>query len=133
MVGRPTKRTPEREQRLLDALRAGNARVHAARYAGIDQDSITNWMHRSSDFSDAVKKAEADAIVRHVANIAKAAADGQWQASAWWLERRYPEHFGRRFEPDSSPGTAMQVTVIFDHADADQTTRQTTLELPTAD
>ncbi|HYW87230.1 MAG TPA: hypothetical protein VFB50_05645 [Chloroflexota bacterium] len=95
-MGRPSKRTPEVERRLLDALRAGNTRPHAARYAGIHEDTIVNWMRRSSAFSAAVEKAEADAITRHVANIAKAANDGQWTASAWWLERRYPNDYGRR-------------------------------------
>jgi len=78
-------------------------------------------------FLAAVKKAEADAIVRHVANIAKAAQDGQWQASAWWLERRYPAEYGRRFDPESASLTAMQVTVVFDHANSEQST---TLSLP---
>jgi hypothetical protein len=34
-VGRPTKRTPERQQRLLSALAAGNTRTAACHYAGI--------------------------------------------------------------------------------------------------
>jgi hypothetical protein len=133
VVGRPTKRTPEREQRLLDALSAGNTIRHACLYADISDVTFDNW-RKDLAFLAKVQKAEAAAIVRHVANIAKAATDGQWQASAWWLERRYPEHYGRRFEPDSTVTTAMQVTVMFDHAttDTDQT-RQTTLELPAAD
>jgi hypothetical protein len=132
VAGRPTKRTPEREQRLLDALSAGNTIQHACRYADISDETYANWSRRSLEFLERVKKAQAEAIVRHVANIAKAARDGQWTASAWWLERRYPEDYGRRFEPDSNPTTTMQVTVIFDHADTDQT-RPTTFELPAAD
>ena len=129
MAGRPSKLSnPEREQRLLDALRAGNTIQHACRYAGVSDESFARWQRRSVDFVEKLKKAEADAIVRHVANIAKAAADGQWQASAWWLERRYPEFYGRRFDPESAAAVAaMQVTVIFDHAD-----ENATLSLPDA-
>jgi len=95
-VGRPTKRTPEREQRLLDALRAGNTRKAACSYAGVAQDAFNRWLLRFADFADAIQKAEADAEVRHVANIARVAQEGTWQASAWWLERRRPDDYGRR-------------------------------------
>lgn len=95
-MARPTKRTPDREARLLDALRAGNTRKAACQYAGVAQDAFNRWLVRFADFADVVKKAEADAEVRHVANIAKASQDGVWQASAWWLERRRPDDYGRR-------------------------------------
>lgn len=94
MAGRPTKRTPEREKRLLDALRAGNTRKAACHFAGIDPSTLENWL-RISAFSDAVKKAEADAEVRMVGQVAQAARDGTWQAAAWWLERRRPDDYGR--------------------------------------
>lgn len=96
MAGRPSKRTPEREARLLEALRAGNTRKDASLYAGIEQHTFQNWMLRYSHFSQAVEKAEADAVVRNVAQIAKAAQTGTWQAAAWWLERRRPDDYGRR-------------------------------------
>jgi hypothetical protein len=122
VVGRPTKRTPEREQRLLDALRAGNTIQHACRYADISDETYANWSRRSLEFLERVKKAEADAIVRHVANIAKAAADGQWTASAWWLERRYPQDYALRFQNDAIAAAGVQVTIAFDHANQDSTT-----------
>jgi hypothetical protein len=93
---RPTKRTPALEQRLLGALRAGSTRRAAAPFAGVSEDSLERWERSSAGFADAIKKAEADAEVRHVANIAKAAQDGTWQASAWWLEPRRPDDYGRR-------------------------------------
>lgn len=76
---------------------------------------------RYTEFLDAFKKAEAAAIARNVAVIQKASQGGtivervtttttkkdgtttvktteklappQWTAGAWWLERRYPDHF----------------------------------------
>ncbi len=44
-------------------------------------------------FSNAVKKAEADAIARAVATIIIAGRK-TWQAHAWWLERKWPEDWG---------------------------------------
>jgi transposase len=95
MAGRPTKRTPETEKRLLDALRAGNTRRASCAYAGISDETFANWCKRFLEFLEAVEKAEADAEVRHVANIAKAAGEGVWTASAWWLERRRPKDWGK--------------------------------------
>jgi transposase len=99
-VARPTKRTPEVEQRLCDALRAGNTRRAACLSAGVEQHTFQRWLLRFAQFAQAIQKAEADAEVRHVANIAKAAADGVWTASAWWLERKRPDEWGRRERVD---------------------------------
>jgi hypothetical protein len=99
-AGRPSKHTPEREQRLLDALRAGNTRKAACHYAGISEEALARWLRASVDFVDAVQKAESDAEVRMVAEIAQAARGSTWQAAAWWLERRRPDDFGRRDRVD---------------------------------
>ena len=101
MVGRPSKRTPEREARLLEALRAGNTRKAACHYAAISDETFSTWQARDLDFLDAVKKAEGDAEVRMVAQIAQAAQTGTWQAAAWWLERRRPDDYGRRERLDA--------------------------------
>lgn len=100
-TGRTTKRTPEREQALLNALRLGNTRTAAAAYAEVHRDTFYAWM-ADPTFSDAVEKAEADAEARFVAQIVQAAKDGTWTAAAWWLERRRGADYGRRDRVDSS-------------------------------
>lgn len=71
------------------------------------------WSHRPRQF-DAVEwpyavfnhltdRARAQAEVRHIGNIMKAAQAGQWQASGWWLERTMPKKYGR-------PDTKVQVS-----------------------
>jgi hypothetical protein len=47
------------------------------------------------NFFNDVQKAEQEAEAWHVANIAKAAKNGTWTASAWWLERVKRERYGR--------------------------------------
>ena len=76
-MARPTKLIPETEERLLLALRAGNTRRAACALASISEDSLAAWLHRFSDFSDAIKKAEAEANAASVARIRQAAAGGQ--------------------------------------------------------
>lgn len=95
-MGRPSKYTPETSKLILDALSAGNTRKASSQYAGITDDTLLNWMKRNSDFRLAVEKAEAQAEISHVLNIRKAAGDGTWTASAWWLERRRHQDWGRR-------------------------------------
>jgi hypothetical protein len=122
-MARPSKRTPECEARLLDALRAGNTRKAACHYAGIGVQTLDDWRDRFRDFRDAIEKAEGDAEVRMVAQIAQAAQTGTWQAAAWWLERRRPDDYARRerIEQDITTRAPMVVTVAFDKPLSDMT------------
>jgi hypothetical protein len=122
VVGRPTKRTPHVEAALLQALRAGNTRKAACHYAGIDLHTLGRWM-RFATFATAIEKAETDAEVRFVAQIANAAQDGTWQAAAWWLERRRPLDYGRTWltPSDDVVVAPMVVTVQFDRPQRDET------------
>lgn len=95
-MARPTKYTPATVKKITDALAAGNTRKASCLYAGIDQKTFETWVKRYSDFSEAVENAESRAEVGHVANIAQAARKGNWTASAWWLERRRHEDWGRK-------------------------------------
>lgn len=116
-MARPTKRTPEREARLMEALRAGNTRRASCAYAGIDQDTLANWMRKFSDFSDAIEKAEADAEIRNVAIIQKAASES-WQAAGWWLERRRPADYRQRQELTGADGGPLKIVVEYATDDA---------------
>lgn len=90
-----------REAALLDALRLGNTRRAAAAVADISKDTFYRMLDDAT-FRTAVEKAEAEAEAAHVTVIAKAANDGTWQASAWWLERRKHEDYAQRSKVDMS-------------------------------
>jgi len=121
MAGRQTKLTLEVQDRIVAALRAGNYQETAARYAGISEDTFYEWLRRGkeepesaySEFSEAVEKAKADAEVRDVALIDKAAHDGSWQAAAWKLERKFPNKWGRvnRTEISGPDGAPVKVDI----------------------
>lgn len=76
------------ERAVLTAIRQGNTLTNAAIQAGINYDTLKRWRRLSPPFNTAVKKAEAEAEGLFVNDIAHAARDGNWQAAAWWLERR---------------------------------------------
>lgn len=111
-MARPTKRTPEREARLYEALRAGNTRRASCAYAGISESTLATWLERYNDFRDAIEKAEADAEIRNVAIIQKAAS-ATWQAAAWWLERKRKGDWAQRTETTGDGGGAVEVLVRF--------------------
>ena len=87
--GQPTKLTAAVQNKIVNALAAGNTRTASAAYAGIHYSTFCNWITDGEkaksgkyfDFFDAIKKAEADAEVSNVATIKKHAADN-WQANA---------------------------------------------------
>ena len=107
----PSKLTPEVTKRAVEAIKLGSSYKDAAAWAGISQDTFTRWMQNEADFADAIKNAEGAGRVGLLAKIEKAINDGAWQAAAWKLERRDPEHYGRkeRVELTGKDGGAVQV------------------------
>jgi len=103
MAGRRTKLTPELQKTLCMVLGAGNYIETACAHVGLGLSTFYRWMERGEkantgiykEFWEAVQKARASAIVRNVALIQQAAQEN-WQAAAWWLERSQPDKWGRR-------------------------------------
>lgn len=87
-MARPSKYTPEREKRILEALSAGVSRKTAAEYAGVDPDTMLQWMRRYPGFSAAVIEAESKVEVSAVVSVRQAWMAGDWRAAIEWLKRR---------------------------------------------
>ena len=104
-VGRPTKLTPEVQEKICNAIRAGNYYEAACAYAGIGYSTFRAWMIKGEkaksgkyrEFMEAIKKAEYEAEARLVAQWQKHMPEN-WQAIATFLERRYPERWGKRVD-----------------------------------
>lgn len=117
-MSRPTLLTPERTEKIVALIAAGNFAETAALAAGISKQTYYNWLARGRvererltekpslkprtkeepylEFFDAVEKARAEAEARMVVLITKAAQEPRtWQAAAWWLERVAPQKYGR--------------------------------------
>jgi len=102
--GRPTKLTPEIQEKIVQVIRAGNYAEVAAAYAGISNKTFYLWKQKGEDqpdsaygeFLHAIKKAEADSEAEAVAQIKLAARDPKnWVAGMTWLERRYQKRWSR--------------------------------------
>jgi hypothetical protein len=124
-AGRPrlleTPEGQEKAARCLQALRGGNFRNVACDWAGIPDSSFRDWIaegekgapQSSVDFRRQVLEAEKAAEIRAVGLIMKAAANDPKHAE-WWLERKFPERWGRRdrlqAEVSGPEGAPVQVT-----------------------
>lgn len=98
-TGRPSKFTAETRGKILEALRAGNFREVAAQYAGVARSTFCHWMQSAEPefvaFREEVERAEQAAEVRAVALVMSAAAQDPKHAQ-WWLERKFPDRWGRK-------------------------------------
>ncbi len=102
-MARPTSLTPDIGTKLVRAISGGNTRETSANYAGISVATLYVWLAKGRqqatgvyhEFLEAVEKAEAEAVITSVVTIREAARES-WQAAAWWLERRYPDAWGRK-------------------------------------
>jgi transposase len=106
-MGRPSKRTPEAEKRILDALRAGNYVEAACAYGGISIETYSQWRKKFPEFLEATQKAIAESEVALVATIRK---DESWQSKAWLLERRFNDRWGKQKHDHNHAG---EIRVVF--------------------
>ena len=136
-MARPTKLTPDLIQEVCNWLKLGYYQEDAATMAGISSSTFYDWMRRGAEgqkalesgdsplpdspdvdmyleFSEAVKKARAEAEGAHIRNIRKAADNGTWQASAWFLERSFPKKWGKRSTLDiADPNETIQFQIEY--------------------
>jgi|SRR5690242_16069556 len=94
-MARKSKYTPETVAKILEAIKMGATYELAAGYAGINYDTFNEWRKAKSEFSEAINNAEGIGAMIWLAKIERAASDGNWQAAAWKLERRYPHMYGK--------------------------------------
>jgi len=102
--GAPLKLTPGRQTGICDAIRSGVRPEVAAVCNGVGARTYYRWMQlgRAADadavyavFVAAVEVALAEWEARDVLLIGEA-AQNDWRAAAWRLERRLPKVYGKR-------------------------------------
>lgn len=101
----------QRIKKLLDALKGGVDINTASQFAGINYQTVYRWVERGQrenerleqgleptdteapfyELWQSMRQARAEAVVRNMAQVQKAANQGDWKAAAWWLERTMPK------------------------------------------
>lgn len=102
-TGRPPSLTQELIDQILPYIEAGNYCEIACEINGISRDTFYTWLKAARNpkgkpiykkFRQALKEAEGRAEANSVMRIRKA-GQKQWQANAWYLERKARERWGR--------------------------------------
>lgn len=94
------KRNPIIVEKLLNGFRMGLNDKDACTIAGISQVTLISWK-KDIDFLEKIEKAKTENKAGLIQLILKAAKKN-WTAAAWFLERKYPEEFGKREIASSS-------------------------------
>ena len=123
-VGRKDKRTDEKfVANLCQALKSGNTKKNSCLLAGFTESQLYKWLKDPNceiegtlafQFAESIKKSIAEAQNRNIILIQKA-AQSNWQAAAWYLERSDPNHWSRRERheisgPDGAPIETMAIS-----------------------
>ncbi|NQU26421.1 MAG: hypothetical protein HQ567_34480 [Candidatus Nealsonbacteria bacterium] len=86
-----------KRREIIAILSVGCSRRTAARYVGCSPRTIRNTAEREPEFSEQISRAEHSQELRYLKNVQKAAdQEKYWRAAAWFLERKFPDEYGRR-------------------------------------
>lgn len=93
-------------ENLCKCISNGLNNKDACAMCGVTEDTFYKWLREAKDnnkvtnkgikvkLAESLKKAEAKFKAFHLGNITKSAS-GDWKASAWILERKFPKEFAR--------------------------------------
>jgi hypothetical protein len=125
MAGRRLKLNDEMIDKIAGIIASGNYVKTACDIVGISETTYYDWMQKGkagkkpyAKLSEAIKKAEAVAEAKRVQTILEASEE-QWQAAAWYLERRYPDRWGKKVNVDGNLGVQIVDDIEDDADDAD--------------
>jgi hypothetical protein len=90
-----------KESEICAIVCVGGSLRTAAKHVGCTVSAIRVHADRSREFAQRLKRAESDFEVILLSNIQQAGKKS-WNASAWLLERIFPERFVKR-RPDTIP------------------------------
>lgn len=122
MTGNKSKLTKQLIKKACQLKAKGYTNVQICQACGISEASFYAWQQKAdgentplqTEFLEGLKKAEAD---KQAAMLAKIEEHGQehWQALAWYMERLWPERFGRvdRLQAEVKQETKAQVSCAY--------------------
>ena len=100
-------------EKFFTAIKLGMSNVKASEFAGFTDKTLYEWLAKGeadleegldtiySEFCENLKKTRAECQAFHLQNVIRAGQNGNWQASAWILERLFPTSFGQNRQDTS--------------------------------
>jgi hypothetical protein len=118
---------PQIVEDICKLVRVGNSHKDAAALCDIGEDTFYDWRKKHPQFAESLKKAELQCKQRSITIVQRAmtgrdadpkknlaAINPNWNAAAWWLERRYASEYAERREisgPGGVPITTRELSV----------------------
>ncbi len=93
--GRPTKRTKTIGEAILASIEKGLPFSLACSRAGVSHEFFVQWRQDDPEFESLVALACSLSVEHNLEVVQRAAANGDWKAAAWMLERSHPKMFSR--------------------------------------
>ena len=85
--------------KICDLITQANTIESICQVVNISQQTFYRWRHEKSEFNESIKKAievrDFTGKSLAISTIFQAMENGTWQAAAWWLERNFPEEYGK--------------------------------------
>ena len=98
-TGRPRSvMTADKELEVLTAIRLGLREGSAAAACGVPTSTLRSHIDRNPVFAEKVATSMATAERKALVAVC-AKFDEDWRAATWFLERRFPETWGKREAP----------------------------------
>ena len=95
MAGPKSKRTPENEAIILEAVRMGMSYNSACECAGIGKTMFMAWKAEDADFMNRIDCARRTGQMERLKRISRHASQ-DWRADAWLLSHSDPESFSEK-------------------------------------
>jgi transposase-like protein len=102
----------DKRSAVLELLKQGVPKVHAAQAVGVHENTLTRWMNEDGEFSTRARAAESAAVALRVQRIGKA-GEKDWRADSWYLERTQRATFGS--DAGKAGGVAVQINIVRDN------------------
>ena len=116
-VGRPEALDETKRAEICAVLAVGGSQRMAARYVGVNPNTIRRTARRDKSFARDLARAAARAELLPLTALDRAAqTDRYWRAAAWKLERSDPERFRARRVDGVTPQQLFQVLEEFGEA-----------------
>jgi transposase len=98
-TGRPRSvMTPDKELEILTAIRLGLREATAANVCGVQSQTLHSHKQRHPEFADKIATSMAACERKALVAVVERFED-DWRAATWFLERRFPDVWGRREAP----------------------------------
>ena len=86
-----------KRREIIAILSVGCSQRTAANYVGCSPSTIGYTAERDPEFAEQISRAQHSQELRYLKNVQKAAdQEKYWRAAAWFLERKFPDEYGRR-------------------------------------